>query len=139
MIVGRPRNRGSPARLNFPWGWPCSRVLVDADPLWRRWNARRHRVQLAGSQFDVGGRVEPRGYKRAASGHSHAAGVVRLAVKDVSAAGMDNAHQGILGRILRSIAVSSCPRPPVELRPGNRIIRLARAGGLWKRNNRWPP
>ena len=113
--------------------------LLDTDPLWRRLNAIRHHVHLAGSQFDVGGHIELRGYKRAASGHPHAAGVVRLAVKEVSAVGMDNAHQGIIGRILKIIAVSSCLRQPVELRPGNRIIRLARAHGLWKREDRWPP
>jgi hypothetical protein len=67
---------------------------VDGDPLWRRLNAVRHHVRLAGSQFDVGGHVELRGYKRAASGHPHAAMVVRLAVKDVSAVGMDNAAPG---------------------------------------------
>jgi len=112
---------------------------VDADPWWRRWNAVRHHVQLAESQFDVGVHVELRGYKRAARGHPHAARVVRLAVKDVSAVGMDNAHQGIIGRILKIIAVSSCLRQAVELRSGNRIVRLARAHGLWKREDRWPP
>jgi hypothetical protein len=75
----------------------------------------------------------------AASGHPHAARVVRLAVKDGSAAGMDNAHQGIIGRILKIIAVSSCLRQPVELRPENRIIRLARAHGLSEREDGWPP
>src|ERR1700674_2829450 len=73
------------------------------------------------------------GTNELASGHPHAAMVVRLAVKDVSAVAIDNAHQGIIGRILKIIAVSSCLRQPVELRPGNRIIRPARAHGLWKR------
>src|SRR5258706_10650632 len=113
--------------------------LLDSDPLWRRVNAVRHHVQLAGSQFDVGGHVELRGYKRAASGHAHAAMVVGLAVKDVSAVGIDNAHQGIIGRILKIIALSSFLRQAVELRTGNRIIRCARAYGLWKREDRWPP
>lgn len=112
---------------------------MDADPWWRRWNAVRHHLQLAGSQFDVGGHVELCGYKRAASGHPHAARVVRLAVKDVSAVGIDNAHQGIIGRIPKIIAVSSCLRQPVELRPENRIIRLARAHGLSEREDGWPP
>jgi hypothetical protein len=44
-----------------------------------------------------------------------------------------------MGCILKIIAVSSGLRQPVELRPGNRIIRLTRAHGLWKREDGWPP